>query len=205
MTKNNKFRWSNIKYFLHLSTILILSQKWKFWYSETYSLAQKNRLSGSTLSMQNAKLRCCVQTTDRKGLSFSDILDQCSLMLLQQSLTCQTIWYGAFWKQRCKKFWSWNVSPFAAKYCLVMWEESLWYLQTIKKNRIPSLYPKCSLVSKGKNLSLLKPIQNCQSHTAMPLWFSMVDYLQTLTVSKINILVFGSVLIGTVLMFLWCH
>ena len=27
-------------------------------------------------SMQNAKLRCCVQTTDRNGLSFSDFLDQ---------------------------------------------------------------------------------------------------------------------------------
>ena len=32
--------------------------------------------------MQNAKLRCCVQTTDRKGLSFSDFLDQCSLQVV---------------------------------------------------------------------------------------------------------------------------
>ena len=45
----------------------------------------------------------------------------------------------------------------------------------------------------------------------MPVCFSMVDYLQTLTGSqqnhsqileKINILVFGSVLVGTVLTFL---
>ena len=48
----------------------------------------------------------------------------------------------------------------------------------------------------------------------MPVWFSMVDYLQNLTVSqhnnfqikeKINILFFGSVLVGTVLMLLWRH
>ena len=51
-------------------------------YSETYSLTQKNGFSGSTLSMQNAKLRCCVQTTDRKVLNFSDFLDQCSLLLV---------------------------------------------------------------------------------------------------------------------------
>ena len=37
-----------------------------FWYSETYSLTQKNGFSWSTLSMQNAKLRCCVQ----QGLGF---------------------------------------------------------------------------------------------------------------------------------------
>ena len=33
-------------------------------------------------SMQNAKLQCCVQTTDRKGLSFLDFLDQCSLYVV---------------------------------------------------------------------------------------------------------------------------
>ena len=36
--------------------------------------------------MQNAKLRCCAQTTDRKGLSFSDILDQCSLLFATAKL-----------------------------------------------------------------------------------------------------------------------
>ena len=41
-----------------------------------------NGFSGSTLSMQNAKLRCCVQTTDREGLSFSDFLDQRSLKVV---------------------------------------------------------------------------------------------------------------------------
>ena len=71
-----------------------------------------------------------------------------------------------------------------------------------------------AIVSKGKTSSLFKPIRNCQSNTAMPPLFSMVYYLQSLTDSqqkhsrileKINILVFGSVLIGTVLMFLWRH
>ena len=40
----------------------------------------KERFYGSSLIMVNAKLRCCVQTTDRKGPSFSDLLDQCSLV-----------------------------------------------------------------------------------------------------------------------------
>ena len=47
-------------------------------------------------------------------------------------------------------------------------------------NRVPSHYPKCILVSKGKISPLFKPIRNYQSHTAMLVWFSMVDYLQTL-------------------------
>ena len=50
--------------------LLILSRKPKFWYSETHSWTQTNRVTGSTLSTQNAKLQCCVQTTDRKGLGF---------------------------------------------------------------------------------------------------------------------------------------
>ena len=48
----------------------------------------------------------------------------------------------------------------------------------------------------------------------MSVSFSMLDYLQALTDSqqnhshileKINILVFASVLVGTVLTFLWCY
>ena len=56
--------------------------KLKFRYSETYSLIQKKRISGSTLSMQTAKIRCFVETTDRKGLSFLDFLDQCSFQVV---------------------------------------------------------------------------------------------------------------------------
>ena len=40
----------------------------------------KERFYRSTFSMVSAKLRCCVQTMDRKGPSFSDLLDQCSLV-----------------------------------------------------------------------------------------------------------------------------
>ena len=45
-------------------------------------MTQINRVTGSTLSMKNAKLRCCVQTTDREGLSCSDLLDQFSLKVV---------------------------------------------------------------------------------------------------------------------------
>ena len=63
----------------HHFTHTYFESKIGIWYSETYySLTQKNGFTGSTLSMQNAKLQSCVQTTDRKGLCFSDILDQCS-------------------------------------------------------------------------------------------------------------------------------
>ena len=81
-------------------------------------------------------------------------------------------------------------------------------------NRIPSHYHKCSLVSKGESLWLFKSIRNWQSHTAMPVLFSMVGYLQTLTDSKqnysrnlkkINIMFFGIVLVGTYFAFLWRH
>ena len=40
----------------------------------------KEQVSWSTLSMQSVKLQCCLQTTDRKGLSFSDFLDKCFLL-----------------------------------------------------------------------------------------------------------------------------
>ena len=61
----------------------------------------------------------------------------------------------------CNNFviWLFNLSPFAAKYCLVMWEESFWHLLTIRSRK------------QGKNSSLFKPIRMA----AMPVWFSMVD------------------------------
>ena len=45
-----------------------------------------NGFSGSTLIVQNVKLRCCVQTTDREGLSFSDFLDQSYLKVVTAKL-----------------------------------------------------------------------------------------------------------------------
>ena len=59
-----------------------MSRNPKFWFFETHSLTQMNGFSGSTLSMQNAKLRCWLQTTDREGLTFSDFFDQCSLKVV---------------------------------------------------------------------------------------------------------------------------
>ena len=59
-----------------------LESKTKILFFRSKFVYSKNGFSGSTLSMQNAKLRCYVQTTDRKGLSFSDFLDQCSLLVV---------------------------------------------------------------------------------------------------------------------------
>ena len=146
--------------------------------------------------MQNAKLQCCVQITNRKGLS--------SFLVLTAKFEMSIDLVRSILKAKMYKFWSWNVlvkcnscsyfvtwlfnlSSFAAKYCWGMWEESLWHLKMIwSTNRITSHYHKCSLVSKGKNSFIYKPIWNSQSHTAMRVWFSMVDYLQTLTDSQQN-------------------
>ena len=48
----------------------------------TKYIHRTNGFSGSTPNMQDAKLRCCLQTTDKNGLSFSDFKDQCSLQVL---------------------------------------------------------------------------------------------------------------------------
>ena len=38
------------------------------------------------LGLQNVKRLCCLQTTDKRGLSFSDRKDQCSLQVVTATL-----------------------------------------------------------------------------------------------------------------------
>ena len=97
----------------------------------------KERIMGSTLNMQNVKLRCCVQTTDVKGLLFSDFLDQCSLLVVKAKFDMSDDLVRSILKAKMYTFWSlnmlvkcnscnnfvnllFNLSPFAAKYCSVM-------------------------------------------------------------------------------------
>ena len=65
-----------------LCSLRYLESKTEILVFQNIFIEPKERFSGSTLSMPNAKLRCCVQTTDRKGLNFSDFLDQCSLLVV---------------------------------------------------------------------------------------------------------------------------
>ena len=66
----------------------------------------KERVFWSTLSMQNAKLRCCVQTTDRKGLGFSNVLDQCSLFVVTAMFDMSDDLVRSILKAKMYKFWS---------------------------------------------------------------------------------------------------
>ena len=66
----------------------------------------KNGFSGSTLSMQNAKIRCCVQTTDKKGLSFSEILDKWSLQVVTAKFAMSDDLEWSILKAKMYKFWS---------------------------------------------------------------------------------------------------
>ena len=90
------------------------------------------------LSTQNAKLRCCVQTADREGLSFSDLLDQWYLKVVTAKFDMSDDLVRSLLKAKMYKFLSLKflvkcnscnkfvirlfiLSPFAAaKYCLVM-------------------------------------------------------------------------------------
>ena len=64
-----------------------------------------NGFSGSTLSMQNAKLRSCVQTMDREGLSFSDCLDQCSLKVVTAKFDMSNDLVRSVLKAKMYNFW----------------------------------------------------------------------------------------------------
>ena len=64
----------------------MLSQKAKIWYPKTRLSTKTNWVSGGTLIMQNAKLRCCSQTTIKECIADSDFKDQCTIQKLATNI-----------------------------------------------------------------------------------------------------------------------
>ena len=146
LAQNNNIWWSNITcyftlvyhtYFESNTEILVFqntfidSNEQVFWVNSQYAKCQT--------SMHKQRI----------GNGFSGFLDKCSLQVVTAKFDMSDYLVRRILKAKMYKFWSGNVlvkcnscnnlviwlfnlSPFAAKYCLVMWGKSLCHLQTIR-------------------------------------------------------------------------